>query len=381
MRRALELAAQGVYSTKPNPAVGCVISKDNQIIAEGWHHKAGGPHAERVALADAKAKGVSVEGATAYVTLEPCSHFGRTPPCADGLVEAGIARCVVAMLDPNPQVAGRGMTRLQQAGIEIQSGLFESEAEALNRAFLFAMRQQRPYVFLKMASSLDGRTAMANGESQWITGAQSRQSVHQLRARVGAIITGIGTVLADDPSLNVRLSHEQLMAMQLDEQDCYPVRVLLDSALQVSADAKLLNQPGKTIIYCSSQAYQAQSKNMQGLPENVTVSVVEYDADGLSLKAVLQDLWLTHGINSVLVEAGATLAGAFVRSGLVNELHAYMAPVLMGSSARSMFELPELAAMSDKIEFSIDSMQQFGEDIRLILQPKRSVIHAHTREK
>lgn len=370
MRQALDLAKNGIYSTKPNPAVGCVLVLNGKVIAQGWHHKAGMPHAERVALANAKQAGIDVTGSTAYVTLEPCSHYGRTPPCTEGLIEAGIARCVVATLDPNPQVAGRGLQRLQTSGVEVVSGVCEAQAEAINTSFLFSMRNQRPYVWLKMASSLDGKTAMANGESQWITGPESRLEVHRLRARAGAIITGMGTVQADNPSLTIRLPVDELSRMQLDATDTAPLRVILDTNLTISEDAKILQQAGKTLICCSAQAVRSD-KVQDLISDNVEIVAMPLHHGKIDLSSVLKYLFKEKSIIGVLVEAGATLAGAFIEQGLVNELHSYVAPCLLGSDARGMFALPNMQSMHDKIEFEIADTAKFGDDIRLILLPKK----------
>lgn len=376
MQRALELAKKGRYSTKPNPAVGCVLVKNGEVIAEGWHLKAGMPHAERVALASAQQQGVDVAGATAYVTLEPCSHYGRTPPCAEGLVEAKIARCVVAMRDPNPLVAGRGLQMLEAAGIEVCSGLLEAEAEELNRAFLFAMCHQRPYVRLKMASSLDGKTAMANGESQWITGPQSRQEVHKLRAESGAILTGVGTVLADDPSLTVRLPESVLQSLHLSSEDGYPLRVVLDSQLKMLGQQpapQMFNLSGKTLIFCAQEALEHFAQEIQAFhSSSVQFYAVQTVTGRLDLKQILQILFTEFAINSVLVEAGQVLAGSFIKQGLVEEVHSYLAPCLMGSEARGLFDLGQMSTMRDKICFTIADVQRFGEDIRLILRPEAS---------
>lgn len=369
MQQAIELAKQGKYSTKPNPSVGCVLVKDGVVIGQGWHHKAGLPHAERVALADAKARGNEVSGATAYVTLEPCSHYGRTPPCALGLVEAKISRCVVAMLDPNPLVSGNGVKLLQEAGIEVAFGCLEQEAEAINVAFLYAMRTQTPYVRVKMGMSVDGRTAMASGESQWITGAEAREEVHRLRAESAAILTGIGTVQHDNPSLTARLSEQELSDFHLTELDAQPLRVVLDAELNIQLEAKLLTQLGRTIVVTSNDLLNTAKAEQLNAMENVQVFAVESDAGRLNLTQVLQHLFTHEKIISVLVEAGAELAGAFVRENLVNEIHLFTAPVLLGSSARPLFALPEIERMQDKIQFSFASVDQFGQDIRLILTP------------
>lgn len=370
MRRAFDLAKQGQFSARPNPAVGCVITQQQRVIAEGWHQKAGEPHAERVALASAVE---SVKGATVYVTLEPCSHFGRTPPCADALVDAGVARVVVAMQDPNPQVSGSGIRRLQEAGIQVEVGLLAFEAEVLNKGFNFVMRHQRPLVQLKLASSLDGRTAMASGESQWITGAESRQKVQWLRAEQDAMLTGIGTVLHDDPSLTVRLNQ-----VDLDEQHFYrsaqqqPIRVVLDSALQLPLTAKLIDLPGQVVVICAQSAFDAQSQKRSELEQKgVAVHAVAEQNGRLDLNAVLAILEQSYQVQRVMVEAGATLAGAFVQANLVDELHVFMAPILLGHEAKPLFFLPGLVKMDDKLGFNVQSIEPLGSDIYMQLTPKQ----------
>ncbi|WP_225972284.1 bifunctional diaminohydroxyphosphoribosylaminopyrimidine deaminase/5-amino-6-(5-phosphoribosylamino)uracil reductase RibD [Hydrogenovibrio thermophilus] len=367
MTRAMSLARQGEFSTKPNPAVGCVITKDNRIIAEGWHQRAGEPHAERVALAAAQE---SVEGATVYVTLEPCSHHGKTPPCADALVEAKVGRVVVAMEDPNPLVAGQGLARLGAAGIDVQSGLLEAEAEALNAGFAHAMRCNLPYVRLKMANSLDGHTAMANGESQWITGAAARHEVHRMRAKSGALVTGIGTVLADDPSMTVRLPEAELQTMNLSEAESHPIRVVLDAHLSMPVDAKMLSQPGRTILMTSRETAEDHPELVELLANaGAEIVAVEADGDKLDILSVLEYLYQEEQVFDVLVEAGAIVAGAFLQSGYVNELHVFMAPCLMGHEAKPMFFLPGLVEMSDKMPFQYQSVQTVGDDLHLVLKP------------
>ena len=371
MRQAISLAKKGFYSTKPNPSVGCVLVKDDKVVGEGWHQKAGQPHAERVALADAQEQAL---GSTAYVTLEPCSHYGRTPPCADGLIEAGVARVVVAMQDPNPLVAGQGILKIQQASIAVQVGLLETEARALNRGFIRRMESQKPFVSLKMASSLDGRTAMPSGESKWITGPESRQEVHRLRAASGAIITGIGTVLADDPSLTVRLSDDQLAEMNLETDDCHPLRVVLDANLSMPVDAKMLSAPGRTLLMTRKEVVERDPGLVDALmASGAELVAVAANNDHLDISSILEYLVKEESINDVLVESGALVAGSFMQSGFVNELHCYMAPILMGDSAKPMFVLPGLESMENKLMFDIDSISQFGDDIRLILTPKPQV--------
>lgn len=368
MALAIELAQKGIYSTKPNPAVGCVLTKDGEIVGQGWHRKAGELHAERLALAEA---GEAAAGATAYVTLEPCSHYGRTPPCADGLVEAGVARVVIAMQDPNPLVAGGGIYKLQTAGIQVEVGLMEAEARALNPGFIQMMEKQRPFVRLKMASSLDGRTAMANGESHWITGDLARQEVHKLRARSGAIITGIGTVLADDPSLNVRLSDELLTAMNLTADSCHPLRVVLDPNLSIPLNAKMLNLPGRTIVMTSKETVDRDGETAESLlASGAELVAVSAEEDRLDIDSVLRYLAEEESIREVMVESGAIVAGAFIQAGVVDELHSFIAPILMGDQARPMFVLPGLESMQDRVRLQIESVTPFGEDVRLILKPK-----------
>lgn len=369
MTQAIELAKKGLFSTKPNPAVGCVIVKDDEVIGQGWHEKAGMPHAERVALA--QADGLT-EGATAYVTLEPCSHFGRTPPCADGLVEARVARVVVAMQDPNPLVAGQGIERIENAGIEVQVGLLEDQAQQLNLGFIRKMEEQLPFVRIKMASSLDGRTAMQNGESQWITGPESREEVHKMRARSGAVIMGIGTVLADDPSMNVRLSDEVLAELNLTQESCNPIRVVLDPNLSMPLDAKMLKVPGRTILMTSRETVERSPEVVEEIHgAGIEMVAVAADEDRLDIKSILRYLAMEEQINDVMVETGAIVAGAFIQSGLVNELHCFMAPILMGNEAKPMFVLPGVESMQDKLNFSLQSIDRFGEDVRMILVPKQ----------
>ena len=370
MQQAIELAKKGLYSTKPNPAVGCVLVKNGQIVGTGYHKQAGLLHAERVAIANA---GNQAQGATAYVTLEPCAHYGKTPPCVDGLIEAGIVRVVVAMQDPNPLVSGQGIIKLQQANIKVQVGLLSIEASALNKGFIQVMQIKRPFVRVKMASSLDGRTAMQSGESQWITGPESREEVHKLRALSGAIITGIGTVLADDPSLTVRLDKASLTNMNLDADACHPLRIVLDPNLSMPLDAKMLSAPGRTVLMTTKDAVDRDSTIVENLmqvgAELVAVSSID---DHLDIHSILEYLTQEESINDVLVESGAIVAGAFIQSGTVNELHCYIAPILMGDVAKPMFFLPGLDSMAKTIKFEIASSQTFGKDIRLIMTPTLS---------
>ncbi|RVU86672.1 bifunctional diaminohydroxyphosphoribosylaminopyrimidine deaminase/5-amino-6-(5-phosphoribosylamino)uracil reductase RibD [Leucothrix sargassi] len=357
MARAIQLAKKGLYTTHPNPRVGCVIVKDGQIIAEGYHHKTGQPHAEIEALENISESPV---GATAYVTLEPCSHVGRTPPCADALVKAGVLEVVIGMQDPNPQVSGNGIKRLESVGIKVTSGVLEAESRALNPGFIKRMEHGLPYVRVKMATSLDGKTALASGESQWITGKNARQDVQLYRAQCDAILTGIGTVLADDPSLNVRLSAE---ALGIDGEVRQPTRVVLDSQLRCPTDAKLLSLPGKTLIYTAND----DADKVTALTESgAEVVIVSKDAScGLVLKEVLMDL-AKREINEVHTEAGAKLCGNLIEAGLADELLLYMAPHLLGGDAMSAFELPKLQTMKQRINLKIQDIRAIGDDWRII---------------
>ena len=367
MQQALTLAQKGRYSTKPNPAVGCVLVKDGQVVGTGWHSQAGQHHAERYALEQA---GKLALGATAYVTLEPCSHFGRTSPCANALIEGGVKKVCIAMLDPNPLVSGRGGEKLNQAGIEVRVGLLESDAQALNKGFVRRMKYGLPYVILKMASSLDGRTALQNGKSQWITGAESRLEVHKLRASCGAIITGIGTVLADDPSLTVRLPSDVLSAMNLEVETCQPLRVVFDSELNMPLNAKMLSEPGRTLIVTAEESVKKKPELVPSFKErDITLLTVSCHDGKLDIQAVLQYLAKTEQINTVMVESGATLAGAFLAQKSVDELHSFIAPCVLGNQAKPMFTLPNIQNMSDRIQLKMVSVTQFGEDVRIVFNP------------
>ncbi len=350
MQRALRLAQKGLYSTNPNPRVGCVLVKNGNIVGEGWHQKAGEPHAEVLALRQA---GDNAKDATAYVTLEPCCHTGKTPPCADALVQAGITKVIAAMQDPNPQVAGDGLKRLQDNGIEVESGLMEAQARALNPGFIKRMETGLPYVRVKLAMSLDGRTAMASGESQWITGDAARQDVQLLRARSSAVLTGIGTVLSDDPSMNVRLSAEELDVDEVRQ----PLRVVLDSALRFPSDAKITKVDGNVLVMTAAKNDAANA-----------VQVEEKDGH-VDLKAALKYL-AEKEINEVHVEAGAILSGAFLQQRLVDEIVVYMAPHIMGDEARGLFALPGLSEMKDRISLDIQDVRMLGKDIRITAKPE-----------
>ena len=360
MASALELARRGRFTTTPNPNVGCVIVRNGVVVGEGWHQRAGEPHAEVHALRRA---GERAKGATAYVTLEPCSHYGRTPPCCDALIAAGVSRVVVAMQDPNPEVAGRGLYRLQQAGITVSHGLMMAEAEALNRGFLKRMRTGFPFVQLKLGASLDGRTAMVSGESQWITSPEARRDVQRLRAQSSAILSSAATVLADDPALTVRW--EELGAATQghypQESLRQPVRVIIDSQNRVTPQHRLVRQPGETWL----ARLEADS---QAWPQAVQQLLIPARDKRLDLVALMMMLGKQQ-LNHVWVEAGAQLAGALLAAGVVDELIVYLAPKLLGDSARGLCALPGLSQLCDAPQFSFSDVRQVGPDLRLTLRP------------
>ena len=361
MSRALMLAERGLYTTEPNPRVGCVLVVDGEVVGEGWHVRAGEGHAEVNALAQA---GERARGATAYVTLEPCSHFGKTPPCADALIKAGVARMVAAMQDPNPQVAGNGLQRLREAGIEVECGLLEDQARALNPGFIKRMQQGLPWVRVKLAMSLDGRTAMASGESKWITGPAARADVQRLRARSGAVVSGADSVLLDASALTVRASERGLppdeAAAAAERQ---PLRVLIDSLRRVPLEQRFFREAGPTLVI-STSAEQAADDYLAVGSELLAVP----GADGkVDLHAVLRTL-AERGCNEVLVEAGAGLSGAFWRAGLVDELIVYMAPRLLGSQARPLMQLP-FESMSEAMDVAVTDMRAIGQDWRITARP------------
>lgn len=357
MGQALALAEIGLYTTMPNPRVGCVIVKDGLVIGRGAHLQPGGPHAEIHALREA---GEVAKGADVYVTLEPCSHHGRTPPCADALVAAGVKRVIAAMQDPNPLVAGRGLERLKSHGIEVASGLLETEAQALNPGFISRMTRGLPFVRSKIAASLDGRTALANGISKWITGAEARDDVQQWRARSCAVLTGICTVLLDDPQMNLR--RPDLLEIKSGKQ---PLRVVVDSRLRISASARIL-EGGNTLV---AYATDAEGK-LQALEAAGATLICLPDDDGrVDLEKLLKHL-ADLDINEVLVEAGQGLNGALQQARLIDEYLFYYAPLLMGSEARGMFALPSLSEMSQRVELEIMAMDRIGKDIRLRAKPR-----------
>ena len=347
MAQALQLAERGLYSTSPNPRVGCVIVKDGRVEGQGWHQCAGEAHAEIHALKEA---GDAARGATVYVTLEPCSHHGRTPPCADALVAAGVARVVAALQDPNPQVAGNGLALLEQAGIRTACGLLEDAARALNVGFIKRMVMGHPWLRIKTASSLDGKTALSSGDSKWITGAAARQDVHRLRARSCAILTGVGTLLADDPQLNVR-------GVETPRQ---PLKVVVDSRLNTPPTAHIL-QDGKTLIVCA----EPDAKRMAALEQAGAEIICLPGADAKVDLGALLSILARRGVNEVMTEAGATLNGALIAAGFVDEWVMYVAPVLLGDAARGLFALAQPAQMQDRRQLKIQDIRQVGDDLRL----------------
>ena len=355
MARALRLARRGLYTTQPNPRVGCVLWRDGEIVGEGFHEYAGGPHAEINALARA---GERARGATAYVTLEPCSHTGKTGPCSQALILAGVKRVIAAMEDPNPLVSGRGLMQLREHGIESEYGLMGDAAAALNPGFIKRMRTGEPWVRLKVATSLDGRTAMASGESMWITGPAARRDVQRLRARSGAILTGIGTVLADDPSMNVRIDPDELGSPRTPHQ---PLRVVLDTDLRIPADARIIAADGRLVVVHDS-ADVARLRMLEA--KRIELVRVQRENERLDLRQVLRFLG-EREVNECHVEAGSILAGALLRQALVDELVIYMAPHLMGDAARGLASIPGLLKMSDRIMLDIVDIAAVGKDWRI----------------
>jgi diaminohydroxyphosphoribosylaminopyrimidine deaminase/5-amino-6-(5-phosphoribosylamino)uracil reductase len=361
MARALQLAARGLYSTAPNPAVGCIVLDANGMTAgTGWHRKAGEPHAEVIAL---QAAGERARGGTLYVTLEPCSHHGRTPPCADAVIGAGLRRVVVAMRDPNPRVAGAGLQRLLAAGLDAPVGLLERDARELNRGFVSRMERGRPWVTVKIGASLDGRTALADGSSKWITSAVARADVQKLRARASAVLTGIGTVLADDPALTVREPDLALCGRQ-------PLRVIFDVRGQLPPEARVVNDGCETLLMTSQQgAGQLQARGVHA-QTNLVVESLPVDASGRLHPGVALQRLAERDCNEVLVEAGARLAGSFVDAGLVDELIVYVAPSVLGDTARPAFLLPQAVRSLDaRQNFVFHDLRRIGPDVRLTLRP------------
>ncbi len=366
MALALRLAELGMNTTHPNPRVGCVLVRDGVLVGEGWHERVGGPHAEVDALRKA---GAAARGATVYVSLEPCCHHGKTPPCVEGLIKAGVSRVVAAMTDPNPLVSGKGLAMLAAAGVETSVGLLETESKALNPGFCKRMATGLPWVFSKLAMSLDGRTAMASGESRWITGPEARRDVHRLRARSSAILTGIGTVLSDDPFLTARFaSHPNPKGdgenvpgdvIPLGRQ---PARIVVDSRFRLPPSAKLLAQPGRTLLLgLETEAAKAEALREAG----AEIHFLPAGLDGrVDLNAAMELLGQLQ-FNEVMVEAGATLNGELLRDGLVDEYVVYLAPCILGDRGRGLFHLPGLELMADRFELALQDVRRVGKDLRL----------------
>lgn len=363
MARALQLAKLGLWSTDPNPRVGCVIVNDGKIVGEGWHEIAGEAHAEIFALNQAREL---AKGATCYVTLEPCCHHGRTPPCTDALIKAGVARVVVAMTDPNPIVASKGIEQLLKVGIKVDTGILSNEVEQLNAGFFMRMRHGRPFVRCKLAMSLDGRTAMADGESQWITSQDARRDVQALRARSSAIMSGAGTVLADDPKLTVRAA-ELPTYLPMPKKLHQPLRVVVDVHLSIPLSAQLLKLEGKTVIFTASNNEDLKLALQQsGNVEIITLPAIK---NGIDLQLLCQSLAKNYEVNELLLETGATLGGAMLRAELVDEIVLYMAPILMGHGARALFNLPQIKHLNQSINLEIKDIRSIGKDWRITARP------------
>lgn len=354
MSRALELAERGLTTTDPNPRVGCVIAKDDAIIGEGWHERPGEQHAEIQAL---QSVGLKASGATLYVTLEPCTHFGRTPPCVDAVIAARVRRVVCATVDPNPRVRGAGIRKLEANGITVDRGLLEAPARSLNRGFIRRMEQALPWVRLKLAASLDGRTALANGESRWITDEAARADVQQWRARSSAILSGSGTVLRDDPQLNARLADGR-------PADRQPLRVIADSELRTPVSARVLSPPGQAVIF-TCEAGNPRRAELEA--RGARIETLARGPGGVDLRQLMSRLGELE-VNEVWVEAGPRLAGALVSAGLVDELVIYLAPDLLGGQARGMFELPQLTALEQRWSLRFTDVRMIGRDLRIVAE-------------
>lgn len=355
MTAALDLARRGLYGCDPNPRVGALLVRDGQIVGEGWHVRAGEPHAEMHALRQA---GEWARGADCYVTLEPCCHHGRTPPCSDALIAAGVRRVVVAMRDPNPQVAGQGLAQLQAAGIETSLGLMSDEALALNPGFVSRMQRGRPWLRLKMAMSLDGRTALANGQSQWLTGAAARDDVQSLRARSSAILSGIGTLLADDPRLDPRPVDGELLRQ--------PLRVVLDRDLRLPPQARIFTRPGEVLVLHGAHALAARQQALR--TAGASLQVLPLADGGLDL-AALMDVLNQRQINELWVEAGPTLAGALIAGGWVDEWVLYVAPKLLGSDAMPLARIGSPEGLDQVRDWRLLETQVLGNDVKMVLRP------------
>ena len=355
MARALSLAKRGIYTTHPNPRVGCVIVKDNQIIGEGWHKTAGKDHAEVIAL---KKAGKNAEGATVYVTLEPCCHHGKTPPCSEALIKAKVKTVVIATEDPNPLVNRGGIADLQRGGIEVVTGVGKTAARELNRGFIKRVTTGLPWVTLKIAVSMDGKTALQSGESQWITSEPARIDAHKLRARSSAILTGVGTVLRDDPRMTARIEG-------IERQ---PLRVVLDSRLSTPLDAKILHEPGNVLLITTDESFYEDSEYQPAYQsKNVEVIRLERKHGMIDVQAVMAELGKRE-VNELMLEAGALLSGSILKKGLVDECVIYMAPDLLGSESRGMFDIPGISELSQRIEFSFHDIRRVGRDCRITLR-------------
>ncbi|MEY2854309.1 MAG: hypothetical protein RL030_1441 [Pseudomonadota bacterium] len=355
MSRALVLAQRGLFTTDPNPRVGCVLLRDGVVAGEGWHERVGGPHAEVNALAQA---GAGARGATAYVSLEPCDHYGRTPPCSLALLTAGVSRVVCAMEDPDPRVSGGGIARLRAQGVAVEVGLMRDAAEALNPGYLKRLRHGVPFVRVKLAMSLDGHTALASGESRWISDDAARKDAQRFRARSSAILTGVGTILADDPAMNVRVP----------ESDRQPLRIVLDSQLRTPSDSRIINREGRVLVLgARDDALRRASLERQG----VEVLIAPATDGRPDLRQVLE-LLAARGMNELWVEAGASLAGAFVAQGLFDELILYVAPSLLGAGARGLLELPALQSLERRTRLQFSDVRAIGADLRLTAVPARN---------
>lgn len=363
MQRALMLAKQAHYTTSPNPRVGCVIVRNNEIVGEGYHVKAGEPHAEVNAINQA---GKLTQGATAYVTLEPCSHYGRTPPCAEGLIKAGIKHVIAAMVDPNPKVSGKGLAILEKAGVTTAFGLLEEDAQALNQGFLQLMTTGTPYIRCKVAASLDGKTAMANGESQWITSPDARTNVQQLRAQSCAIITGADSVIFDDAKMNVRWEELGILKENyLKSTVRQPVRVIIDSRNRLTPDLALFTSKSPILIF--NQHIDKKHK----WPDFVEQISVELNETKLDLNAIVFEL-SKRGYNDILIESGARLAGAFIEQNLVDELILFQAPKLMGTNAKGLVNMPTIESLSDAKKLTFTDIRMVGKDIRITAKINRN---------
>ena len=367
MSRAIELARRGVFTVSPNPMVGCVIMADNRVVGEGWHVQAGGDHAEIAALREAGDKAL---GAYAYVTLEPCVHHGRTGPCVDAIIKSGLSHVIVACTDPNPKVAGAGITALRDAGIEVTVGILEQQARDLNRGFIKRHEFGTPWVTIKSATSLDGRTAMSSGESKWITSPPARADVQKMRAKSCAVITGIGTQKLDDPSLDVRLDYQQLGMAEglMDVPTRQPQRVVVDSQCQIATGSKIFERPGQTLIATTDGVCQRKRADVLRSDRVETHFFPAID-EKVDLESLLMHL-AERGCNNVMVEAGAVLAGAFVQQGLLDEIVCYCAPKLFGSKARPMFDLP-IDSIDAHLALTVAELCKIGEDIRVTLRPDK----------